>query len=218
MTDHIDIKHQASDFKRIALLKGGWNLERTVSLQSAASVRKALDELGYETQEFDVKRDLVTLITSLQHFKPDLVFLNALHGSYVEDGKLQAVIEILGYPYTGSGVAASAMGMDKSIARKVFAQNGVRIPKGLKCRAEVLFSSRLPVMPMPFVIKPINEGSSIGVYIIRSKSDLEKAEKNWCYGDELLVEEYIAGHEFSVTLLHNKPLGMLGALSKDRFF
>lgn len=212
------LKTQETTFKRIALLKGGWNSEREVSLSSAKGVRVALDDLGYEVLEIDVTRDLNALIHALKSFNPDLVFMNALHGQYVEDGKLQSVLEILNYPYTGSNVAASAMAMDKSITRTMLEQKGVRIPKGLKYRAELLFSKAIDLPEVPLVIKPVSEGSSVGVFMINTPADLDVVAKAWCYGDTLILEEYIPGLELSVALLNENPLGVLELKPKSGFY
>ena len=146
--------------KHIAVLKGGWSAEREVSLVSGAACAKALRELGYKVTEIDVKPDIAEVLAKT---KPDAVF-NALHGRWGEDGCVQGLLELMKIPYTHSGVLASALAMDKPMAKIIFEAAGLRCPKGkIVSRADMLKGDP---MPRPYVVKPANEGSSVGVHII----------------------------------------------------
>jgi D-alanine-D-alanine ligase len=203
--------------RKIALLKGGWSGEREVSLASAPGCSKALKACGFEVLEIDVTQDIAALIATLKAFNPDVVFMNALHGRFVEDGALQSVIEILGYPYTGSGILASAMAMDKAVSRTLFEACGIPIPKGFKRRCAEIFQATLPPLPYPFVLKPVNDGSSLRVFIIKNELDLQRAKEHWDMGEYALVEEYIPGRELSVGLRGDEAWGVL-ELKYDREF
>jgi D-alanine-D-alanine ligase len=192
--------------KTIAVLMGGWCAERAVSLVSGAAVCKALTELGHTIIPIDVQRDLPSLVHALTmspQGKPDIVF-NALHGRGGEDGCVQGVLEYLGVPYTHSGVLASAVAMDKPMTKLVVAAAGVRCAEGkVVSRAEII-KHGYPLSP-PFVIKPINEGSSVGVRIVQLGDNLAHSEADsWLYGEEVLVERYIRGRELTVALMGDK--------------
>src|ERR1700722_10434124 len=146
--------------KHIAVLKGGWSSEREVSLVSGAACAKALSELGYKVTEIDVQPDIAEVLAKT---KPDAVF-NALHGRWGEDGCVQGLLELMKIPYTHSGVLASALAMDKPMARRIFEAAGLRCPEGkLVSREEMLKGDPLP---RPYVVKPPNEGSSVGVKLV----------------------------------------------------
>lgn len=194
--------------KKVAVLKGGWSGEREVSLTSAQGVVAALESRGFQVFDIDVTENILELVTTLTQFNPDVVFMNAIHGRYAEDGHLQGLIELLGYPYTGSNVQASALAMDKSKSRDLFEQRGLPIPKGFKTTTS-FFETAETSLAYPFVIKPTNEGSSLGVFIIDTLQDLKKAQEMWQYGNELLVEAYIPGRELSVAIMNGKALGVL---------
>ena len=200
---------QAQRPLKVALLKGGWSGEREVSLMSAQECSQALRACDFEVREFDVTRDIATLIATLKAFNPDVVFMNALHGRFVEDGALQAVIEILGYPYTGSGILASAIAMDKVVSRSLFEACGLPIPRGFKKSVDDIFQTSTPLLPYPFVIKPVNEGSSLRVFIIQNASDLQRAKEHWEAGEYILMEEYIPGRELSIAVRGGEALGIL---------
>jgi D-alanine-D-alanine ligase len=204
--------------KHIAILKGGWSAEREVSLNSGAACAKALRELGYKVTEIDVAPDVAEKLTEV---KPDVAF-NALHGTFGEDGGMQGVLEMLKIPYTHSGVLASALAMDKPMAKKVFAAVGLLCPKGKVCNHEELL--RGDPLPRPYVIKPANEGSSVGVHIIEVTSGewREVSEKILATGysprTTYLVEEYIPGREITVAVLNNTPLGVTEIRPKSGFY
>jgi len=188
--------------KHIAVLLGGWSVEREVSLVSGAACAKALHELGFKVTEIDVKPDIAEVLAKT---KPDVVF-NALHGRWGEDGCVQGLLELMKIPYTHSGVLASSVAMDKPMAKKIFEEAGLRCPKGKTIsRADML---RGDPMPRPYVVKPANEGSSVGVKLVFENENFFFTAENWNYGDSVLVEEYIPGRELTVTILNDKPLGV----------
>ena len=153
--------------KRVAVLMGGWSVEREVSLNSGAACQKALRAAGYDAFCVDLPRDPVNLIKELTP-RPDVVF-NALHGRFGEDGHVQAMLNLLQIPYTHSGLLASAIAMDKPVAKTLFAAAGIPVAEGkLVSREEWLAADPLP---RPYVIKPHNEGSSVGVYILQEGSN-----------------------------------------------
>lgn len=189
--------------KKVAVLLGGWSAEREVSLVSGAAICKALEERGHLVIPVDVQRDLPGLLQALTqgaHGRPDVIF-NALHGRGGEDGCIQGVLEYLGIPYTHSGVLASAVAMDKPTAKLVVAAAGVRCAPGVVVHRQAILSRGYP-LPPPFVIKPVNEGSSVGVRIIENGDNLAHIEEDsWVYGDTVLVERYIPGRELTVGLM-----------------
>ncbi len=189
--------------KKVAVLLGGWSAEREVSLVSGAAICKALEERGHLVIPVDVQRDLPGLLQALTqgpHGRPDVIF-NALHGRGGEDGCIQGVLEYLGIPYTHSGVLASAVAMDKPTAKLVVAAAGVRCAPGVVVHRQAIVSKGYP-LPPPFVIKPINEGSSVGVRIVQNGDNLAHIEEDsWVYGDTVLVERYIPGRELTVGLM-----------------
>jgi D-alanine-D-alanine ligase len=185
--------------KKIALLKGGWSAERDVSLSSGAECAKALRQKGYDVNEIDVKRDLMDLVKQLTP-APDAVF-NALHGKWGEDGCVQGLLEILNIPYTHSGPLASALAMNKQKAKEVLKPMGVPCPEGQLVHIDDLRKGMQPFKP-PYVVKPNDEGSSVGVHIVRQGDNkpplgLDK----WTYGPHALVEKYIPGRELSVGVM-----------------
>ena len=182
----------------VAVLMGGLSSEREVSLVSGRECAAALRRAGFRVTEVDAGRDLAQVLAAL---KPDVAF-NALHGVWGEDGCVQGVLETLGLPYTHSGVLASALAMDKDKSKAVLAAAGVAVPGGgLFDRHEV--ASRHVIAP-PYVVKPNAEGSSVGVYLIREGSNdfaTDVGAPDWAYGDEVMVEPYVAGKELCVTVI-----------------
>lgn len=201
--------------KRVTILMGGWSSEREVSLVSGEAVTEALKESGYETQTVDVKRDLKALNDALTP-KPDVVF-NALHGRYGEDGCIQGVLEVLGVPYTHSGVAASALAMDKPLAKILFDHAGIPCAPHVVATRDELIKGR--VMDPPYVVKPLNEGSSVGVHIVLTDKD-EKAFRagEWPFGDTVMVERYVAGREITVSVMGDRALGVTEIKPKKGFY
>ncbi len=197
--------------KHIAVLKGGWSAEREVSLNSGSACAKALRELGYKVTEIDVQPDIAEII---KQTNPDIVF-NALHGKIGEDGCVQGLLEIMKIPYTHSGVMSSSVAMDKPLAKVVFAAAGLKAPIGKLATTKEIMAA--DPMPRPFVVKPANEGSSVGVHIIKngdngSWAQGEKPETVW------LVEEYISGREITVAVLNGKALGVTEIRPKTGFY
>jgi D-alanine-D-alanine ligase len=190
---------------RVAVLKGGLSAEREVSLNSGRACAAALRESGYEVTEIDVSRDLAALVKALTP-KPDAVF-NALHGRWGEDGCIQGLLELLQIPYTHSGVLASALAMDKQMAKTVVATAGVTSPEGIVIKAKDLGDA--DPMPRPYVVKPVREGSSVGVHIVR-KGDNQPpiAVHGWEPETDLLVEPFIAGRELTVGVMGDKSLAV----------
>ncbi len=200
--------------KRVAVLMGGWSAERDVSLDSGRLVGVALEELGHHVVPIDVTRDLSQLTAALMP-KPDIVF-NALHGVGGEDGAVQGVLEVMGIPYTHSGVDASAIAMNKVLSRRVFEQEGIGVPPWKVVLREDLNIAH--PMSMPYVIKPVNEGSSKGVYIIRSEEDFKTFQKEWAFGDVILIEKYINGREIQVGVMGDRAIGAIEIRPREAFY
>lgn len=198
--------------KHIAVLKGGWSAEREVSLTSGAAVEKALGELGYKVTAIDVQHDIAEV---LKQVKPDVAF-NALHGRFGEDGCIQGVLEVLEIPYTHSGVLASALAMDKPMAKKVFASVGLRCAEGGVYHKHAMIAG--DPMARPYVVKPLNEGSSVGVTIVHEGDNFSFSEENWSFGEYVLVEKFIAGREVQVAVLDDVALGAIEIRPKGRFY
>ncbi|PZQ51614.1 MAG: D-alanine--D-alanine ligase [Rhodovulum sulfidophilum] len=192
---------------RIAVLLGGRSAEREVSLVSGRECATALREEGYEVIEVDAGPDLAAVLTAA---KPDVV-LNALHGRWGEDGCVQGILEWLGIPYTHSGVLASALAMDKARAKQVFAAAGLPVAEGrLCCKAEVRASH--PIQP-PYVVKPVNEGSSVGVYLVHEMAN-GPAQVSDEMPEVLLVEQYIPGRELTTAVMGDRPLLVTDIISE----
>lgn len=192
--------------QHIAVLMGGWSAEREVSLSSGAACMQALKELGYCVTPIDVTPDVASLLDDL---KPDVVF-NALHGRWGEDGCVQGILEILNIPYTHSGVLASSLAMDKPMAKQVFRSLDIPTPDGVVIRANALLKGE-PIA-RPYVIKPVNEGSSVGVVLVFEQDNRSMAQIVEAVGGadaELLIEPYIPGREVQVAVLNNQALGAI---------
>lgn len=194
--------------KRVAVLMGGPSAEREVSLTSGAACAAAIRELGHETVEIDPKlgeAGVVALIEALTP-KPDIVF-NALHGRWGEDGCVQGLLNLLGLPYTHSGLLASAVAMDKPLAKQVFESAGLRVPGGRTVSCAELSAG--DPLDRPYVAKPLNEGSSVGVRIVRQGDNREPLDpQSWGFGDRILVEPFIAGQELTVGVMGDRPLAV----------
>ncbi len=192
--------------KNVAVLMGGWSAERPVSLVSGAAVVQALKRVGFQVAAIDVRRDMGALLTRL-YPRPDAVF-NALHGRWGEDGCVQGLLDILGIPYTHSGLLASALAMDKPMAKRLFAAAGITLPEHvLATRDEIMAADPLP---RPYVVKPSNEGSSVGVVIVREGDNAPPAipEDIAPAGRRLMVERYIPGRELTVAVMGDRPLAV----------
>jgi D-alanine-D-alanine ligase len=199
--------------KRVAVLMGGWSSEREVSLVSGAAVAKALGEAGYDARTIDVARDPADLLARLTP-RPDVVF-NALHGRWGEDGTIQGLLDLLAIPYTHSGLLASALAMHKPTAKLVFERAGIPVAEHAVTSREGLAAG--DPMPRPYVIKPLNEGSSVGVRIIRNGDNLSPSAADWAFGDAVMVERFIPGREFTVAVMGGRPLAVT-EITTDRGF
>lgn len=201
--------------KKVALLVGGWSAERQVSLSKGKSIEKALIEKGYDVTVIDVHKDVARLIEQLTP-KPEVVY-NNLHGKGGEDGTIQAVLDILEIPYTHSSMLASAIGMDKPVAKRLAASVGVRVPQGMVVGKDDVMKQH--VMEPPYVVKPPCEGSSVGVRIIMERDNqLPLDMESWAFGEEVLVEEYIPGRELTTAVLDGKAQAVTEIVSQTRFF
>ena len=201
--------------KRIVLIKGGRSAEREVSLVSGRECAAGLREAGYEVEELDMREDLGALIRAVDP-KPDLVF-NALHGRYGEDGTVQGVLDWLGIPYTHSGVLASALAMDKTLAKRIFESVGLHCPVGRLVHRSAVETG--DVMVRPYVVKPNNEGSSVGVHIVREGDNaLPFAGIDWPFGEQVLVEPYIPGRELTVGVMGHRPLAVTELRPRQGFY
>jgi len=191
--------------RSVVVLMGGWSSEREVSLVSGAAVADSLRAAGYRVTAIDVQRDVGAVLSRLSP-RPDAVF-NALHGRYGEDGCVQGLLDILGLPYTHSGLLASALAMHKPMAQRLFAQAGIAVAEHrIVSREQVMGGD---VMPRPYVIKPLNEGSSVGVRIVREGDNLTIArEGDWPYGGEVMVERFIEGRELTVAVMGDRALAV----------
>lgn len=191
--------------KHVAVLMGGWSSERPVSLASGNPCADALEERGYRVTRLDVDRDISARLGDL---RPDVAF-NALHGPYGEDGAIQGILEYLDIPYTHSGVMASALAMDKERAKTVARRAGVPVAEAKVMHR--LKAAEKHVMKTPYVVKPVNEGSSFGVLIVgedRSTPPQELYSADWPYGDVVMVERYIPGRELTCAVMGEVALGV----------
>jgi D-alanine-D-alanine ligase len=205
--------------KHVAVLMGGWAAERPVSLKTGAGCTAALESVGYRVTPVDVTPNIVS---DLQALQPDVAF-NALHGPFGEDGCMQGILEMLRIPYTHSGVLASALAMRKDRAKVVASAAGVLIAKGLTAsRFEI---ARKHVMEPPYVAKPVANGSSFGVFIVkegRSHPPQELTDPDWPLGDEMLVEEFVPGRELTCAVIGesggSRALGVIEIISNAGAF
>ena len=201
--------------KSVAVLMGGISLEREISLLSGAAVAEALNSRGYEVLSIDVGHDLGAVITALDP-APDAVF-NALHGRYGEDGCLQGALEFLSIPYTHSGVLASAIAMDKPTAKRLFANVGIPCAEHvITTRKEVL---ERDVIDPPYVVKPLNEGSSVGVQIVQLGDKRPFiTDPRWTISDNVMVEKFVPGREITVAVMDGRALGVTELQTDEGFF
>jgi len=199
--------------KRVTVLMGGFSAEREVSLNSGKAAGGALKQAGYAVTSIDVRRDARGLIDEIHATKPEVVFI-ALHGRFGEDGRIQGMLDIMGVPYTHSGMLASALAMDKPVAKRLFADAGIPVPEGkLVTRAEAAAGD---VLPRPFVLKPTNEGSSVGVHIIRA-GDNSDPMRDWTFGEAVMAERFIPGREVTCAVMGDRALGVT-EITSDRGF
>jgi D-alanine-D-alanine ligase len=200
--------------KRVVVLMGGFSTEREVSLNSGAACAAALERAGYAVATIDVRRDMHTLVAGLDAIRPWAVF-NALHGRYGEDGSIQGLLDIMKLRYTHSGMLASALAMDKPMAKKIFASVGIPVAEGrIVHKNEVMAGD---VLPRPYVLKPLNEGSSVGVHIVQAGDNGVPLAEDWPYGDLVMAERFIPGRELTVAVMGDKALGVI-EITSDRGF
>jgi D-alanine-D-alanine ligase len=199
----------------VAVLKGGISNEREVSLSSGRECAKALRNAGFEVTEVDVGYDIAE---RLREVKPDVAF-NALHGRFGEDGTIQGVLEFLRIPYTHSGVLASALAMDKHQAKIMFRAAGIPVTDHtVASRAEV---GRSHVMTPPYVVKPVADGSSYGIFIVKADQSHPPQEilgSDWKGGEELMVERYIPGRELTCAVMGDVALGVTEIVTDLAFY
>ena len=203
--------------KKILIISGGVSKEREISLQTGNQVAKELKKNGYKIKICEPNHDLFNLI---KKYKPNIIF-NALHGQYGEDGYIQSILENIGIPYTHSGVVASAKAMDKEISKKIFIKHKILTPKYIKYSYdETILDLNIKIkkkFSYPVVIKPINEGSSVNVYICNQSNLKSRLQRLKNYG-EILIEEFIAGREIQAAILGNMKLGAIELKPKRKFY
>ena len=198
--------------KNILIVKGGKYAEAEVSRKTAINVETALKAKGYNTTSIEPQDNLISFLKDNKE-KIDIIF-NALHGSWGEDGKIQGLFEYFAIPYTHSGVCSSAIGMNKYLSKSIFLNNSIEVPKGR------IFINENLIVPeefeRPYIIKPINEGSSVGIKLIKKNTDINKLLKNK-YLDHLM-EEYIPGIDITVGLMNGKVIGMLEVITEKEIY
>lgn len=203
--------------KRIGILLGGMSVEREVSLRSGAAISKALRSLQYEVVEIDVQKDLPEQLTK---HRIDVAFI-ALHGRYGEDGCVQGLLESMFIPYTGSGVLASSVGMEKVFAKQIFLSEGIPAPRHVTFRESGTARAAFDSLPfaLPVVVKPSREGSSVGVHICKTRDQYEKAVEDAAqYAGLLMVEEYVKGREVQGAVLDDEALGAIEVVPAREFY
>jgi len=202
----------------VVVLMGGWSKEREVSLTSGAGIASALRERGWsKVTELDMGRDVATRLAEL---KPDVVF-NALHGTPGEDGTVQGMMDLMGLRYTHSGLATSVIAIDKELTKMVLVPHGIRMPSGKVLESESIYSA--DPMARPYVLKPINEGSSVGVAIVTSDGNYgnpigRDVPGPWHEFDQLLAEPFIKGRELTVAVLNDEALAVTELKPKAGFY
>ncbi len=203
--------------RHVAVLMGGWSAERDVSLTSGRGVAAALRSLGHTVTEIDMDRSVAARLAEV---KPDVVF-NALHGTPGEDGTVQGMLDLMGIPYTHSGLTTSVIAIDKQLTKMVLVAGGVRMPGGHVVDSADLFTA--DPLPRPYVLKPVNEGSSVGVAIVTDDSAYGQpiardATGPWQDFDQLLAEPFIRGRELTVAVLDDEPLAVTELIPTRGFY
>ena len=203
--------------KKILIISGGISKERLISLETGKEVARELKKNGYKVLASEPNLDL---FKNLKKYKPDIIF-NALHGQFGEDGYIQTILEAQKIPYTHSGAIASSIAMDKEISKKIFLQNNILTPKHIKYifarKDKTIIKKIEKKLKFPVVIKPINEGSSVHVYICYRKNFLQRLKKLEYY-KEILIEEFVPGREIQVAIMGNKKLGAIELKPKREFY
>ncbi len=201
----------------VAVLMGGWSAEREVSLSSGNDVADALESLGHKVTRIDMGRDVAL---RLSEAKPDIVF-NALHGTPGEDGTVQGMLDLMGLKYTHSGLVTSVIAIDKELTKQALVPHGIRMPKGTIVNSESLYDG--DPIPRPYVLKPVNEGSSVGVAIVTDRDNHgnpigRSAHGPWQQFDRLLAEPFIRGRELTVAVLGDRALGVTELVPNSGFY
>jgi D-alanine-D-alanine ligase len=201
----------------IAVLMGGWSAERPVSLMSGTGIADALESLGHQVTRIDMGRDVAAKLAAAS---PDLVF-NALHGTPGEDGTVQGMLDLMGLRYTHSGMVTSVIAIDKQLTKQTLVPQGIPMPGGRIVRTEELY--RHDPMPRPYVLKPVNEGSSVGVAIVTAEGNYgnpisAEARGPWQEFDELLAEPFIRGRELTTAVLGDQALMVTELKPKSGFY
>jgi D-alanine-D-alanine ligase len=201
----------------IAVLMGGWSAEREVSLMSGAGVAEALESLGHRVTRIDMARDIAVKLAGV---KPDLVF-NALHGTPGEDGSVQGMLDLMGLAYTHSGMATSMIAIDKALTKQALVPHGIPMPGGRIVRSASLFEG--DPLARPYVLKPVNEGSSVGIAIVTDDGNYgnpigRDAAGPWQDFEDLLAEPYIRGRELTTAVLGEEALGVTELRPKSGFY
>lgn len=200
--------------KTVAVLMGGWSSEREVSLVSGAAVAGGLREAGYGVTTIDVGRDLAALTAALTP-RPDVVF-NALHGRYGEDGCIQGLLDILAIPYTHSGLLASALAMHKPMAKRLFEAAGIPVAEHVIVSHAALLEG--DPLPPPYVVKPLAEGSSVGVWIVRADGPRPFLDDPPAPSRQVMVERFIPGRELTVAVMGERPLAVTEIVTDRGFY
>tara|TARA_R110000868_G_scaffold162903_3_gene394678 strand:+ start:149462 stop:150376 length:915 start_codon:yes stop_codon:yes gene_type:complete len=201
--------------KHVAVIFGGWSAEREVSLSSGVECIKALREKGYKVTEIDATRDLAAQLAAINP-KPDVVF-NALHGRWGEDGAVQGLLEIMGLPYTHSGVRASSIAMDKMSAKAIFAEYDIPCARHVWVSRDEIANGT--ALPPPYVLKPNNEGSSVGVEIVlTAEEEQNMLAREWTHGDGVMQEEFIPGREMTLAVKDGKAMEIIEILTGNHAF
>ena len=202
-------------FTTVAVLMGGWSAEREVSLSSGQACARALQRAGFKVVEIDVKRDIALI---LEELRPDVAF-NALHGKWGEDGCLSALLETARIPYTHSGVLASALAMHKEKSKAIFRAAGIPVAESKLVELEAAATAH--PMPLPYVLKPVAEGSSVGVHIVTQSSNGPAAivlDQRELYGDQIMAERFIPGRELTCAVMGNVALGVIDIVPAVGFY
>lgn len=207
----------ARKYSHVAVLMGGLSAEREVSLNSGKACGAALEQAGYRVSKIDVGRNLAD---QLKQVAPDVCF-NALHGRWGEDGCVQGVLELMGMPYTHSGVLASATAMHKERTKLIMRAVGIPVAEGRVVTRRQ--AAKAHALPRPYVLKPVNEGSSVGVFIVREDHvhpPQELHDPAWAFGEELLAERYIPGRELTCAVMGDRVLGVTEIVASEnlRFY
>ncbi|OAO03717.1 D-alanine--D-alanine ligase [Parasphingorhabdus sp.] len=207
----------AKESLHVAVLMGGWSAEREVSLMSGNDVANALEKNGHQVTRVDMDRNVALV---LDNIRPDIVF-NALHGCPGEDGSVQGMLDLMQIPYTHSGLATSVIAIDKELTKQQLVPAGIPMPRGKMVKSEEIY--RADPLPRPYVLKPVNEGSSVGVAIVTEQGNYgnpigRDVVGPWQEFDELLAEPFIKGRELTTAVVGGKPLCVTELQTKAGFY